>query len=76
MDEHGVAAALLPLVTAFCRVSVMSESSSFHKINCLHKTLFWGDFIPLRKIYVSPLLSVNVHPNLQMRRSSGISRMF
>lgn len=25
LDEHGIAAALLPLVTAFCRVSVGSE---------------------------------------------------
>ncbi|NAW49824.1 hypothetical protein FGF92_24675, partial [Salmonella sp. gx-f5] len=24
MDEHGIAAALLPLVTAFCRVSTRS----------------------------------------------------
>lgn len=25
LDEHGIASALLPLVTAFCRVSVASE---------------------------------------------------
>lgn len=24
MDEHGIAAALLPLVTAFCRVSILT----------------------------------------------------
>lgn len=27
MDEHGIAAALLPLVTAFCRVSDRSVPS-------------------------------------------------
>lgn len=35
MDEHGVAAALLPLVTAFCRVSVMSVIT---RPFCIHQT--------------------------------------
>lgn len=28
MDEHGIAAALLPLVTAFCRVSILTPCAA------------------------------------------------